>query len=180
MTVHGLKSLGRKVRKMGRDLDRRPKAAVSRSLTAIEADMKATIIEHNAYASGDLLGGFEQRRRETFNSSQFELVNTEYYAKYVEFGTGVYHVPNQHTHPFTAPDLSLRLVAQIERWAIKKPTVVSIGNPQRFAWNVAKVISGEAEGSAGGTEPQPFFVPNWRAGKPVLLNRVKSAVRRSV
>lgn len=180
MTVHGLKSLRRKVQKMSRDLDRRPKKAVSRTLTTVEADMKASIIEHDAVASGELLKSFQQRRRDKTYSTEFELVNVANHAKYVEFGSGAYHIPNVHTQPFKAPDLSLRLVAAIEQWAILKPTVVTIGNPRRFAWNVAKVISGEAADSPGGVEPQPFFIPNWRAGKPVLLNRVRAAVKRSV
>lgn len=169
MGTRGFKSLGRKVQRMERDLDRGPKREVRRTMGTVRHNQRSDIIQRDAFATMHLLQSFT--RRVTTSPAghwRYEHKNTAAYASFVEHGTGM---KGDGTHP--SPAYGPRLIAGLKQWAIAKPGV-NVKFMDEWAESAARTISSE------GTDEQPFFWPAWRAGKPVLKARVRSKVRSAV
>lgn len=160
---------------MKRDLGRKPQRAVRRSAASTVSAMKRLVVEHDAVASTELFRGIHYESR----GSKTIIESSAPHSGYVEFGTGPKHTLNPYTRRYRKPEFSGALVASLIEWATIKPSL-PVENPSAFGWAVARSISGEADGSIGGTEPQPFFVPTWEQKKTIMMDRVRDAVTDSV
>lgn len=176
MGLNGLNSLTSKVQRMERDLDRKPKRTVSRHSARTVSTMKGNVVEQDAVASTGLFRGIHYRR---VSPSRFIIESSAGYSGFVEFGTGPKHVENPYTDHYDKPEFSNQLVAALVKWASIKPSLPSI-DPTEFGFKVAMSISGRADGSIGGTAPQPFFLPAWKAHKPLMIESVEEDVRDAV
>lgn len=176
MGTRGFGKFKRKVRKMKRDLNRKPKQAVDRSSTRIVADMKQNVVDNDAVASTELFRGIQYEK----TARGGKLKSTADHSAVVEFGTGPRHRPNPYTSRFDTPELSMELVRSLEEWFILKPSRPTPSDPRGAAWGLANRIAGNDGDSLGGTDAQPFFVPAWRRGRHRLLRNVRGAVEDSV
>lgn len=156
-------------------LDRKPKRAARRSASSISTDMKRRVVQNDAVATTELYRGIGSIP--TLNG--VKIVSNAGHSGFVEFGTGPKHVLNPYTRRYSKPNFSDALVGALIEWASVKPSLIT-DNPVAVGHRAAMAISGRADDHVGGTDPQPFFVPAWKEGKPVLVNRVEDAVEDAV
>lgn len=176
--VDEMSRLRRKLKRIERKLDRKPRRAVKRGAAGTVADMKRNVIENDAVASTELFRGIGYS---TEGENRIIIESEAGHSGFVEFGTGPKHIENPYTDHYSKPSFSGRLVAALTRWAAVKPTIPTDDvDPFSIGWAVARSISGEAEGSIGGQEPQPFFIPAWEQNRPAIVAMVDRAVERAL
>lgn len=166
MPISGLKSLQKKVRSAKRDLQRKPEKTAQRYAALIVAEMKRLVAQNDAYASGHLFRGIHYRN----NGREIIIESTAPYSGFVEFGTGPKHIANPYTRRYRKPNFTPSLIGAIINWAKIKPTFVT-NDPVSSGIAVARSISGE-DGSVGGTEPQPFFIPSWQLYRGAMITAI--------
>lgn len=180
MGLNGNRSLRKKLNRMETKLDRGTSTAVRRGSAAIVSSMKRRVVFNDAVASTELFRGIQHRVGAGGPGVSRRIIeSTAPYSGFVEFGTGPKHRINPYTNQYRKPRFSGSLVAALTEWAAMKPSLQT-DNPGAVGYAVALSISGEAEGSIGGTEPQSFFFPAWDAGKPGLMSKVEGRVEKAV
>lgn len=173
-----IKGLQRGIARMQRHLEREPRRSMERGATTLVADMRANVGHHDAIASTELLNGIQMTVRRGQTTDRVQITSLAGHSGFVEFGTGPKHIPNPYTRRYSKPTFSGGLISAIIKWVNVKPTIQA-ENPGALGWAIARVISGEAEDSVGGTKPQPFFFNAWEQKKPRIVAFVKQSARES-
>jgi len=186
------KELARRVEDLRDDLEDGIEDAVDDGLDTTKQGAKANIIAGDTYASGALKTSIT--RTDSDPSADYIVRSDLPYAKYIEYGTGVYADPE---HPYKSPDPKPPY-GQIRQWVIRKGLTASdtnIGVDARR--NLVQDIEKEGEPDQiaeqkaitfrimqiigkYGNRPHPFMRPAWRIGKPRLLNSARANVSRAV
>lgn len=162
--TRGFKSLQRKLNRAQRDIKGDILDDAHEETKGILRRSHRYILMDDAVASGQLANSFYLDR----NGNRIEIGNTAPYAKYVEYGTGIYFgastwpVPAEFG-PYKSADFSTQLILAIMKWARIKPSLQISGDTRSFAVAVAKKIDEK------GTEPQPFWRPSVGKGKYEII-----------
>lgn len=179
MTVKGLDKLRTKIERGKKQIERGTRRGIDRDAARTVHTAKSNIVEQDAVASTELFRSFAVIER-TIPSDVYgvRIENTAGHAGFVEYGTGdKARYASPFHKKFDSPEMSLRLVANLERWFIEKPSLY-VENPTAAAWGSARIISGNTE-HLSGTDPQPFFEPAWEANQKRFVWSVEHAVERA-
>lgn len=179
MTVKGLDKLRTKIERGRKQIERGSKRGIKRDAARTVHTAKSNIVEQDAVASTELFRSFAVIERTHPNDvTGVRIENTAAHAGLVEYGTGQ---KGRYASPFNkkfdSPSMSLRLVANLEKWYIEKPSLY-VENPTAAAWGTARIISGNTE-KRSGTSAQPFFKPAWEANQKRFVWSVEHAVERA-
>lgn len=181
--MEGTKRVVRKLKRVQKNLETKPDAAIQRELRKVQQRQRQKIVANNSIASQVLINGLDLRLRKVKGGSEHAIQSTAPHSGFVEFGTGPRNVADSIDYQYSAPTLTDRLVFRIKAWMIMKGVAPQTGSMDSSAFLIARRISTTPyEGRTGppGTDPQPFFFNSMWEHEHLLRSAIRNAVKKSV